>query len=185
MGSPRGSLALFVAASVPCVAIACGPSVQLRYEGDVRFEHCHRLDHDPGIVPSHRRACWRDWLSRWTRGQTDDRVAYAHRRLAQLDRGDTSTLVLGDGDSAPGDEEALAAHVPPPAVLREPAPPAASSAPPPLAPEVAPPPAAPAEECTRGCERAWQQCQEGCPPAGQGCPGCTGTYRRCVRRCVR
>ena len=76
------------------LAVGCGPSVQSIYEGNVRFEHCYRLDIDPHIAPTHREACWREWKQTYTYGQTRDRVEYAERRIRALASGDDRRPVL-------------------------------------------------------------------------------------------
>jgi hypothetical protein len=79
--------------------LACGPSVQFIYEGHIRFEHCYRLDFDENIAPSHRKLCWEDWLLRYPKGQTRDRLEYAQRRVASLAAGERTTLTLTLADS--------------------------------------------------------------------------------------
>src|SRR4051812_7439067 len=69
---------------------ACGPSVQSIYEGNVRFEHCYRLDLEVDTAPTHRRACWSEWLNLYTYGQPRDRIEYARRRLHSFTNGDTA-----------------------------------------------------------------------------------------------
>lgn len=80
-------------------ATACGASYQRIYEGDVRFEHCYRLDADPTLNSQTRLACWSEWLQFHTPGQTQDRVVYARRREASLRSGDLTpagpTLITG------------------------------------------------------------------------------------------
>lgn len=80
-------------------ATACGASYQRIYEGDVRFEHCYRLDSDPKIDRQMRLNCWSEWSQFHTPGQTYDRVAYARRREAALRNGDATptgpTLITG------------------------------------------------------------------------------------------
>jgi hypothetical protein len=78
---------------------ACGPSVQFIYEGNIRFEHCYRLDFDENIAPTHRKACWEDWVLRYTQGQTRDRLDYARRRISEMDQGARATLTLRVADS--------------------------------------------------------------------------------------
>ena len=63
---------------------ACGASIQALYEGDVRFEHCMALDGQPDVKSHIRRACWREWISFYTYGQTRDRVRHAQKRIRQL-----------------------------------------------------------------------------------------------------
>lgn len=68
-------------------AAGCGASIQAIYEGDVRFEHCMALDAQPHVRPPIRRACWVEWVTFYTYGQTRDRVAHAQLRIQQLDGG--------------------------------------------------------------------------------------------------
>jgi hypothetical protein len=108
---------------------ACGPSVQFIYEGDIRFEHCYRLDFDEKIAPTHRKICWEDWLLRYTKGQTRDRLEYAQRRIDSLAAGERATLLLKvtDGNDvgtaqAPGVPAPVPTnlHAPPPARMAAP-----------------------------------------------------------------
>src|SRR5664279_5049259 len=63
-----------------CAGGACGPSVQSINEGNVRFEHCYRLDLEVDAAPTHREACWKEWLGLYTYGQPRDRIEYARKR---------------------------------------------------------------------------------------------------------
>jgi hypothetical protein len=81
----------------PAISLGCGPSVQSIYEGDVRFEHCYRLDLELDIATSHRQACWTNWLNRYTYGQTRDRLEYARRRVRSFASGDTARPALNIG----------------------------------------------------------------------------------------
>lgn len=78
-----------IVASSSLMATACGASYQSVYEGDVRFEHCYRLDAEPNVSPQARLACWSDWAASHTAGQTRDRVEYALGRERALRIGDT------------------------------------------------------------------------------------------------
>lgn len=103
----------------------CGPNIQMIYEGNVRFEHCYRLDMDPTIAPPHRRACWQDWLARHAYAQSGDRVSHAKQRLNDLDKGDQATVVLhvdAGHDSSPAEALPLPTNIydAPPAVAVEP-----------------------------------------------------------------
>src|SRR5512138_3262438 len=109
----------------------CGPSVQYIYEGNIRFEHCYRLDLDANIAPSHRRICWAEWVDNFSKGQTQDRLEYAKRRIAAIESGSGAALTLNLEE--PSDAG------PPPAALPDPTPvPINPHAPP---PPVNPPPA--------------------------------------------
>jgi hypothetical protein len=94
------------------------------YESQIRFEHCYRLDLDPTIAHSHRKACWEEWLLRYQQDQTRDRLEYAKRRADSLASGDHRTLTLdltlpADAGvvAAPGEPASIPTnvHAPPPA----------------------------------------------------------------------
>lgn len=110
---------------------SCGPSVQFIYEGNIRFEHCYRLDFDERIAPNHRKACWEDWLLRFPKAQTRDRREYAKRRIESLASGERATLSLkldqpAQGEAAANVTNSAAApanvHAPPPATTESGAP---------------------------------------------------------------
>jgi hypothetical protein len=154
----------------------------------VRFEHCHRLDLDPRIAPSHRSACWKAWVDRYSYGQPRDRLEYARRRVEAIERGEpgpdlelettTERAAFGEPDG-PTD-----VHAPPPRVARpveelrkqevaSEAEPAASGV------ELT----APGEACSQRCRREFATCQETCTPgAPKPCP-CDATYRACMVAC--
>jgi hypothetical protein len=95
---------LFTTLATGCALLAassCGPSVQSIYEGNVRFEHCYRLDLDLEIVPTHRRHCWEQWLESYRYGQPRDRVEYARRRLRLFASGDFQRPLLEIESAAP------------------------------------------------------------------------------------
>ncbi len=71
--------------------LGCGASIQALYEGNVRFEHCMALDAELGVKAAFRRACWTEWLTFYTYGQTRDRVNYARQRYQQLKQPSTSS----------------------------------------------------------------------------------------------
>ena len=184
------------------------------YEGNVRFEHCYRLDLDPSIAPSHRRACWQDWLARHTYGQSSDRLTHAQQRQEALNRGDQATLpLLGD---AGVQQRQVSAPMPMPSNIH--------SAPPPKAAEstatAAPPASAsaatkmppPESDCVDECRAQWEVCSPICLEASaalaaskkthqslvvsdagvptqknlkESCAVCTSTFKACVRRCFR
>jgi hypothetical protein len=99
-----GLRALFTMLAAGCAVLgasSCGPSVQSIYEGNVRFEHCYRLDLDLEIVPTHRRHCWEQWLESYRYGQPRDRVEYARRRLRLFASGDFERPLLEIESAAP------------------------------------------------------------------------------------
>ncbi len=176
---------------------ACGPSVSAIYEGNVRFEHCYRLDLDARVARGHRTACWREWSERYTYGQTRDRLEYAKRRIGALDAGDDSrpTLDLSprDAGAAPGEAPAPTnLHAPPPPLIStsKPEPPVDAGAPDARKSETADAaPSPPGAECRAGCESTWKTCSSSCDlDAGLrrgGCKLCDTDYGRCVQRCLK
>ena len=180
--------AIFAAVTVMVVA-GCGVSFQSVYEGNVRFEHCHRLDMDERVAPTYRERCWREWLDHYTFGQTRDRLDYARRRVAELAGGDTSPGV--SPDSVDAGKPVAAAEAPAPTSAHAPPPPTAPAQAPDSGPpgdagsDAATPP--PEGECVQACHRAWKSCMRTCPDAGKkgACDGCGKDYRGCMRRCFK
>ena len=178
---------------------SCGPSMQSIHEGNVRFEHCYRLDLDPAIAPSHRQACWREWSERYTYGQSGDRIGYAMYRAREIASGkvgltlrlDAGLAVAPDGaaTSPPVVAAPLSPHAPPPAVApRAPALLDAGSA---ASLDAATTPSAvippPAADCSEDCLDALERCRTArCEDAGKGgCDRCERDYRGCMRRCFK
>jgi hypothetical protein len=184
----------FASIGLALVLVGCGPSVQSIYEGNVRFEHCYRLDLDREIAPSHRQACWSEWTSTYAYGQTRDKVEYARRRLRYLAAGETSPPSLDltpRGDPlAPDSREPVAprplsVHAPPPTL--ETAPPPSRPAPPPSASAAPPQVQLPQRGCVDGCGATYTVCTEPCrgttAEAPSRCVECERDYGSCVRRC--
>jgi hypothetical protein len=172
----------------------CGPSAQAIYEGNVRFEHCYRLDLDKNIAPTHRAVCWREWVATYSYGQTSDRFVHARQRIQAIEAGETSPPELnldgvGQAPAAPAEAPMpTSANAPPPATA--PAPKGATDAgvDSKKRAEVAPA-SLPREDCQgrcgddfRGCE---QSCESDAGSARAGCPACEKNYLACVRRCFK
>jgi hypothetical protein len=68
----------------PIGLAACAFGYQSVYEGDVRFEHCYRLDEEKLTPLAEKQACWAEWNRRYTYGQTRDRISYALARQREL-----------------------------------------------------------------------------------------------------
>ena len=184
-------------------AVACGPSVQSIYEGNVRFEHCYRLDLEVDTAPTHRRACWSEWLSMYTYGQPRDRIEYARRRLHSFANGDAARPTLDIGEDKQAEARQFYLVVPAPTSVHAPPPPIAtrwygdagaapSSPTAPTAPtteQVAVPLRAPEDSCTEGCRDSLSNCQRTCnPDAGKpepGCKICDSDYKACMKRCFQ
>ena len=189
---------------VACLAVvsgsglACGPSFQVVYEGDSRFEHCYALDENPNVLMQQKSDCWSDWISHYTYGQTRDRVEFAAVRYRAIMRAGalpTDEAVMG---AAPGEGSGLSVGAPgptnafasPPKTLEEdaggapapapwvaPPPPDVSS---PSNPPVAPTPALmpPGAGCVDGCSEKWQACRTKC--GSSACNACDRAYGACA-----
>jgi hypothetical protein len=183
---------------------ACGPGVQSIYEGNVRFEHCYRLDLEVDTAPTHRRACWNEWLERYTYGQPRDRIEYARRRVHSFANGDVDhpTLDIGDDKKAEARQFYLvvpaptSAHAPPAPIAKrwyadagtEPTEPTAPTAP--TAERVAAQASAPEDKCSEPCRASLGSCQLACaaPDAGKpdaACKLCDSDYKTCMKRCFQ
>lgn len=184
---------LVLAAGGVVFALSCGPSVQSIYEGNVRFEHCYRLDLDLEIVPTHRRHCWEQWLESYRAGQPRDRVEYARRRLRLFAKGDFERPTLRlDASAHPESRMAVA---PEPTSVRAPPPALATGAAPASPITVNPSPSAdpaPGSECGKECTRSRTQCRGAvCAdatsiaggPSAKACESCDSDYKSCMRRC--
>src|SRR5882724_428676 len=172
---------------------ACGPSVQSIYEGDVRFEHCYKLDLEVDTAPTHREACWKEWLSMYTYGEPRDRIEYARRRARSFAGGDLDCPKLDIGDSKKTEARQFYLVVPAPTSVHAPPPPIATrwygdagAAPPAPLPELAP---APGDKCGNDCRETYATCAHPCDPdAGKpdpGCKVCDPDYKLCMKRCFQ
>jgi hypothetical protein len=187
----RSPLAVLAAAGLAIVA--CGPSFQAVYEGDVRFEHCYALDQGPAS-PELKKECWRDWLRGYTYGQSRDRVEYAGMRFSEL----SLNATLPDEDR--GGPRAHSMAVPVPTNAFAPPPGTAEHAVvegtgtaatvPSSAPRVATTttPAsqgsqAPGAECAEGCAGYWKACHQTCKAGA--CEACDKAYKLCVPGCFQ
>ncbi|HYQ01678.1 MAG TPA: hypothetical protein VER96_23555 [Polyangiaceae bacterium] len=190
----RGAITVLVAF---VAAFACGPSVQSIYEGNVRFEHCYRLDLEVDTAPTHRRACWSEWLSMYTYGQPRDRIEYARRRLHSFASGDTSRPTLDIGDDKQAEARQFYLVVPAPTSVHAPPPPIATrwygdagAAPPaPTTEQVTATARAPEDKCSNICRETLANCQRPCTPdAGKpdpACKVCEADYKTCMKRCFQ
>jgi hypothetical protein len=190
----------------PVLTASCGPSVQSIYEGDVRFEHCYRLDLELDVATTHRQACWTTWLDRYTYGQSRDRLEYARRRVRAFASGDVDRPALRVGQNQEQDTrqfylvvpQPTSVHAPPPpiatrvnAVVEPPA--SASAEPSKSSPtisnsaEAAKPidKPAPGEDCASACKSAFSSCNEACEAAAKSaaCKSCDPDYKKCMGRC--
>ena len=188
-----------VSAIFACAAVAaCGPGLEATHENTLRFEHCYRLDMDRKIAPSHREHCWRDWTETYAEGQPLDRVDYAHRRITQLESGDTRLLAIkGSGPGArvfveelspSGSAEApmaapapTSAHAPPPKTAPAPEAPGSTGSAGSTVPKNEPP--RPEDTCTVGCGTTLDGCNRLCETKQADCATCREDYRHCMRRC--
>jgi len=162
--------------AVALFAMSCGPSFEAVYEGNVRFEHCYRLDRDGRIASSHREYCWDQWIQAYTYGQPQDRVEYAKRRIRVL-RGEPPPGLPRRAEVSP---EATAVNEPAPEMPAPSAQPAALVAP--QAPSKTSQ-ELPGESCVSTCGETLAHCRKGCQTAPKGCDACEPEYGQCMRRC--
>jgi hypothetical protein len=156
--------------------LACGPSFQAVYEGDVRFEHCYAVDETPGTAAGDRAACWRDYLKNYTFGQTKDRIEYASSRHYALTSGLEEPSARRPRAPMPA-----SMHESPPNIVAEDG----------GAPDVAvvvivdasaaAPIKAPGADCTEECATAWRACKKDCK--GKACEACEKTHKTCAVAC--
>jgi hypothetical protein len=167
--------------------------VQSIHEGNVRFEHCYRLDLETEAASGHRRACWTTWLERYTYGQSRDRLEYANRRVVAFKSGDTAPpkLQVG-GETRPDESRQFYLVVPAPTSVHAPPAPIATRVNVPTEPP--PEPArsaaasgtpAPGEGCAAACGSAFASCKEVCDgqTASTACKSCDPDYKKCMQRC--
>jgi hypothetical protein len=173
----------------PVLMASCGPSVQSIYEGDVRFEHCYRLDLELDVASTHRQACWTTWLDRYTYGQSRDRLEYARRRVRAFGTGDADRPVLRVGENQQQDSRQFYLVVPSPTSVHAPPPPIATrvnaTPDPPATLAKSSDPAAPGEDCASACHNSFNSCSQACDPAAKGtaCKSCDPDYKKCMARC--
>lgn len=177
----------------PAAVFGCGPSVQSIYEGNVRFEHCYRLDLEPDVAMGHRQACWTAWLERYTYGQSRDRLEYARRRVRAFATGDIDRPVLRiGGEQSEHESRQFYLVVPAPTSVHAPPPPIATrvnvagdapSSDRPLAKSAGK--AAPGEDCAAACRGAFSSCSEACAADAEStaCKSCDPDYKQCMQRC--
>jgi len=189
---------LFAASAAALLVASCGPSMQSIYEGDVRFEHCYRLDLEQDVAITHRRACWTTWLDRYTYGQSRDKLEYARRRVRAFSSGDTDRPQLRLGESGQQRDARqfylvvpapTSVHAPPPPIATrvnavEP-PPSASAAPAASGSAAAGAKLAPGETCASECHSAFSSCNQACDPVAKStaCKSCDPDYKKCMQRC--
>jgi hypothetical protein len=186
-------LAAFAGLTALLTGVSCGPSVQSIYEGNVRFEHCYKLDLEVDTAPTHREACWKEWLGMYTYGQPRDRIEYARRRARSFATGDLDCPKLDIGDSKKGEARQFYLVVPAPTSVHAPPPPIATrwygdAGAAPAAPTVTLA-AAPGDQCGNDCRETFETCARPCDPdAGKlepGCKACDPDYKACMKRCFQ
>lgn len=181
------TIAVALFAGLVC-GVGCGPSVQSIYEGNVRFEHCYRLDLELDVASSHRQACWVNWLARYTYGQTRDRLEYARRRVRA---GETARPELNVGrDQREVESRQFYLVVPAPTSVHASPPPIATrinvpTEPPQSASAKPEEKLAPGEDCAGACRSAFSSCNQACAghASGMACKSCDPDYKKCMQRC--
>jgi hypothetical protein len=187
-------------AGAACAGLtACSLTYQSVYEGDVRFEHCYRLDDEREVLIGEKLRCWHEWSQKHTYGQTRDRIEYAiarERALGQAQAAGERTaprgLVFPNG--AIWSPQPTSAFVSPPQTMSRDAGAAEIDRGPGAAslvessrrvgtePASAPLTTPPGATCGGTCGKVWVRCSEVCK--GSSCqPGCDETYRVCMHGC--
>ncbi len=196
-------LALVGVAAV-AVVVACGPSFQVVYEGDARFEHCYAIDDTPTVPMQEKTECWTEWMKRYTYGQTRNRVDYAAMRakaLQEAHSAPTDEAIMG---AAPGGGTARVTGQDEPVTTNAFATPPKTmsdgdggvteggTSPQPVVKLVPVAPFAPANEasgpptpghaCTTACRSTWETCRG---DGGKALANrtCDKTYGRCMQKC--
>jgi hypothetical protein len=140
------------------------------------------LDARPDVKPTLRRACWEEWVSFYTFGQTRDRIDYAHLRAKQLGAAsdyDEGDITPASTAAAPDPTSAIA---PPPMMISA------------VSDGGAPDASAPREEgdenisararCIAVCQQGLDACHRLCK--GPACDkACSARRERCAARCER
>jgi hypothetical protein len=182
MRRPPRSIArprLLVAAALASAgAISCGASIQALYEGDVRFEHCMALDARPDVKPTLSRACWDEWLSFYTYGQTRDRIDYARLRAKQL--GAASDFDEGEIAPTRAAPDPTSAIAPPPMMFAM-ADAGTSDAGPPEERDVR---QVAYTKCTGDCDQQRDSCRQVCKATPACERACAAHHVRCEARCA-
>lgn len=211
-GDVRRVFAASVGVAMVGAGLACGPSFQVIYEGNARFEHCYALEENPQTLVPEKADCWRDWSEHYTYGQTRDRIHYATARYVALSQStnvptDEAMMMAAPG-MAPRQSSITApaptnAFAPPPKVLED-YPDASGGQPPrptekpvvlgagPASVDGGAPEggahaagALPASDCGEGCGRKFRDCTGTCAgDAGAKSPACS-TCEKTYRACMR
>ncbi|MBI2390226.1 MAG: hypothetical protein HYV09_11610 [Deltaproteobacteria bacterium] len=166
-------ITLAVAGSIAALApAACGPSMRHLVEGDMRFEHCYRIDDDPTTPLQNKRSCWATWTAQYTKGQDRSRVSYAKQRVRVLDG-----ALAGAPAPAP-------VAVPPPSSPYAP-PPAVAPKSGEMSGDVAAATAGPTtHSCTEACTKTWRTCASPCGTTIGCVTDCDERFRTCVKTCL-
>jgi hypothetical protein len=190
-GARRTTVRVVGAAIAGATLAACGPGLEALHEGNIRFEHCYRLDTDSRIAPTHREYCWRDWTETYAYGQPLDRVEYARRRIVSLESGDDELITIVHRHAQERVFAEVGAGTAPDAPMAAPAPTSAHEPPPktvpvpkPATPD--PAPAAsdlPGAACGSECDNSLTECEKVCDGKQADCNTCREDYRHCMRRC--
>jgi hypothetical protein len=191
----------FSCAFVGLALAACGPSFQVVYEGDARFEHCYAIDDTPTVSMQEKTDCWTQWMKSYRYGQTRNRVDYAAMRAAALQEAHVAPTDEAVMSAAPGGgigntiglDEPVTTNpfATPPKTMSDgdgghdagpvekavtvsvtvAATGSTSSA----------APSAPGEGCTDSCRTTWQTCRAPCK--GHACGACDKKYSSCMKKC--
>lgn len=213
---PRFVCAARLAMSMGCIsfvslAAGCTPRYQSLYDGDVRFEHCYRVDEERQVAIIDKLQCWQDWNRHYSYGQSRDRIGYAsarERTLGQALAAGEKAVPRGAASESMGTlPQPMTAYAPPPPTMTFAGAPgestsshgAPSGVREPAATEgatrmvtsslamssvdgAAPMVDAPGASCSGGCGKTWTNCKHECK-SGACRTSCDDSYRGCMRGC--
>jgi len=190
----RGFRQLALGAALLFACCACGASLHVLEEGTLRFEHCYRLDLNAETATPHRRACWQEWVTSYTYGQSRDRIEYARRRVRSLAVGDPARPELHVEARRKPEERQFYLSVPSAGSPHSPPAPIATRAH--VPPDAGNRPQLTTDDCASACRAALQSCRVPCaandaaaagaaPRLPDACSGCELDYKRCMVRCYQ
>ncbi len=162
----------FTALGLPLL-LGCGLNLRYVVEGDMRFEHCYRLDDDTHTSVDEKRRCWREWTVAYQKGQDNSRIAYATERLRALDGS-----AAGVAPSASAAVATVSTEATPKAATPYAPPPATASG-----SEVSLSASITLSACGQTCAKSWQGCTVTCSGVTTCLGTCEDSYRGCLKGC--
>ncbi|GAC1352291.1 MAG: hypothetical protein NVSMB1_13710 [Polyangiales bacterium] len=162
----------------------CGPGIRTIVEGDMRFEHCYRIDEDERTAVADKKTCWDDWTVNHTSGQDPSRVKYANDRLHAIDASTRAPALPSPGGSASTNIAAMIG-APLPASIYHAPPSIAAKVKKPFAEEPSTTAGIPANwlVCGDACAKSFHTCSPPCAGALPCMKACDAHFQACMRTC--